>query len=251
MIRIMVLLASFPALACVAQPGLAPLEADRPDQTESPAIVPAGWVQCEIGWLSGSDGSDAMHALPAVLLKPGLGERLELRLGMERSVAHVGGERSSGLEALEVGAKAALCSEKAWRPRTSVIAHVAIPGTAAPGFRPEGPAGNMRFTLQHTLSDRLSVGYNLGGEWEGGAFAAGIWTATVGLGAGDRWGFFGEMYGSLGADGAADHWTDAGATFRMGSHVLLDTSFGTSLRGDGAWFVGAGLSFRVPVRVPR
>lgn len=245
------LLTLFPVSTCMAQPDLAPLEADRPDRTESPAIVPAGWVQCESGWERRAIGADAVLALPAVLFKPGLTERLELRFIVDRTVAQVGGGRSSGMEALEVGAKAALCSEKAWRPRTSVIAHVAIPGTAAPAFRPQGPAGNIRFTLQHTLSRRLSLGYNLGAEWENGSLTNGIWTTTVGMSAGNRWGFFGEVYGSQGADGAADHWTDAGVTFRMGSHVLLDTSFGTSLRGDGAWFVGAGLSFRVPVRVPR
>lgn len=235
-----------------------PLEADRPDQTETPSIVPMGWFQLEGGWAredASLEGSGVrVVSLPAILAKLGLCRIAELRIVMERAEERLlenDALPASGLLPLEVGTKVALCDEKGFRPHTSLLAHLGLPWLADYVFRPDEPYGTFRFSMQHGLSDVFSLGYNLGAEWDGDTpTATGVYTLTVGAAAGDRLGIFVEVYGSISDAQVADHRLDAGATFRIVPDVLLDMSGGRSL-GEERWFIGAGLSFRLPVFVPR
>ena len=54
---------------------------DRPDQTESAAVVPRGLLQVETGYLFARDGDVDGYAVPGTLFRIGLGGRLELRIG--------------------------------------------------------------------------------------------------------------------------------------------------------------------------
>ena len=241
----------FVLFAAAAPAQMDPLEADRPDQTESPAIVPGGWFQLESGWVreTATDGGGST-ALPALLAKVGLCERVELRLVAERVEERPldGDPGVRGFLPVEVGAKFALCKEQGARPRTSVIAHAGIPGWADKDLRATSAFGNMRFTMQHTLSSRFSLGYNLGAEWSDDTFRiTGLYTLTIGAALGERLACFGELYGFVADDAPADHRSDAGITYRLGPDVLLDASGGVSLNGSGTWFIGAGVSFRLPV----
>lgn len=250
--RLMLVPATLAAVLLQAQEVIDPLEADRPDQTESPAIVPVGRMQLEFGWsCEAGEEQGTTHALPALLLKPGVTRWLELRVIAERSIHSSDDRRTTEWEAIEVGAKAALCAERGWRPRTSIIAHASFPGTARPPAPSNGAGGNMRFTCQHTLSSQLSLGYNLGAEWADGSITAAVHTVTLGVSAGKRWGFFGEAYGWSVPGGHPDHRVDAGATCRIGPDWLLDVSGGTSFDANGPWFIGAGCSFRIPVLAVR
>lgn len=234
-----------------------PLEADRPDQTESPAIVPAGWFQLEAGCSrerSRVDGVTALcHSLPAMLAKMGLGRRVELRVVVEHS-AEQAGEKAlfrSGLLPIEAGGKVALFEERGIRPRTSLIAHAGLPFTAHEAFRPRTGYGTFRFTMQHTLTDVLSLGYNLGAEWNGDSPTAdGVYTLTLGAQFTRVLGLFVEGYGAVNGRAPADHRLDGGATCRLGPDVLLDASGGFSLSAQ-CWFIGAGFSFRAPVFAAR
>ncbi len=233
-----------------------PLEADRPDQTETPAIVPMGWYQFEGGYAREWSGfGDAFEeTIPTVLSKVGLARWAELRLITERAVPHPmvsEDPTSSGMLPVEVGAKFRLFEERGLRPCVSLLGHVGLPFLSSNAFRPRSTFGNFRFTLQHTLSDRFSLGYNLGAEWDGDrSTATGVYTFTVAAQASSRLGVFVEAYGFVNDVDAADHRLDAGLTYRLGPDVLLDTSSGLSL-GERRWFVSFGLSFRVPVFVRR
>lgn len=232
------------------------IETDRPDQTESPAIVPAGWYQFEGGCSHERAGNDGAveGALPTVLSKVGLARWAELRVITERArtlVGEGGQVTAHRLLPVEVGAKFRLMEELGLVPCVSLIGHVGLPFTAEAPFRPATAFGNFRFTLQHTLSERLNLGYNLGAEWDGDRpVATGIYTVTLGAEATGTLGFFVEAYGYINDTDAADHRLDGGAVFRIGPDVLLDASSGFSL-GERRWFISAGLSFRAPVFVRR
>ena len=79
-----------------------PLVTDRPDRTESAAVVPRGLFQVETGYLFTRDGGVDGHAAPGTLLRIGLGGRTELRLG---HAGIAGGESGRGAGDSEVGAK--------------------------------------------------------------------------------------------------------------------------------------------------
>lgn len=71
-----------------------PIETDRPDFTEASSVVPAGRIQLESGYtffLDNNDGTRSMqHTFPEWLLRVGLTDRLELRLGRAGRRGQVG-----------------------------------------------------------------------------------------------------------------------------------------------------------------
>lgn len=239
-----------PAVALAQEP----LEADRPDQTESPAIVPTGWLQVETGVVREASGSGTttLHnwSAPAALLKVGLGRRVESRLVVEHVVLGTNADApaTAGLLPVELGAKVALCDEHRLRPRTSLIAHFGVPWLAHPDLDVARYYTTFRFTMQHTLSDRLSLGYNLGAEQDGeGPAMAGIYTCTLGVELSARASGYVEAYGTLSAGAVPDHRVDGGFTFRCGPDVLLDASAGRCIDAADPWYVSIGFSFRCPV----
>src|SRR4051812_23805093 len=63
-----------------AQEPLEKIETDRPDQTESPAIVPKRWFQFESGVIREAYAYNTLYTLPTLLSKYGVSKKLELRL---------------------------------------------------------------------------------------------------------------------------------------------------------------------------
>jgi hypothetical protein len=230
------------------------LVTDRPDQTESTEIVPKGFVQTELGF----GDADAADATFAGLARIGLSERIELRVGLDEFFL-------SGPEDavdMSIGAKFRLAGERDWRPAIAVIAALnqKLGNSLSPvsdGLRP-----SFRFAFSHTLSERLSLGYNAGVSWDEIVSTVGmpavpdkelesrfLWTAVLGIGATERVGFFVEAFGDSGLsdDGPTETALDGGVTFLVRPNVQLDVFVGAGL-SDAApdWLAGAGVSFRLP-----
>ena len=92
--RALLLLLIAPVGTGVAREQPPDMVTDRPDQTESAAVVPRGLLQVETGYLFARDGDVDGHAVPGTLFRLGLGGRLELRIG------HVGIVGGAGLSSL-------------------------------------------------------------------------------------------------------------------------------------------------------
>jgi hypothetical protein len=230
------------------------LVTDRPDQTESTEIVPKGSVQSELG-LGDSDGADATAA---GLARIGLADRIELRVGLDELFL------SGPEDAIDVslGTKIRLARERGLRPAIAVIAMLnqKLGDSLSPvsdGLRP-----SFRFAFSHTLSDRLSLGYNAGVSWDETVRLMGmpvvpdkeltsrfLWTVALGIGATERVGFFVETFGDTGLsdDGSTETALDGGVTFLIRPNVQLDLFVGSGV-SDAApdWLAGAGVSFRLP-----
>ena len=81
----------------VAPAQVAPIQADRPDQTETPAIVPKGMFQVESGFgYQKEDAHNATWTLPAALWKYGVNENFELRLITEIEIENKETENNYG-----------------------------------------------------------------------------------------------------------------------------------------------------------
>lgn len=58
-----------------------PIQTDRPDQTETPALVPKGMFQVETGFsVQKNDANSNTQTLPSTLWKYGVNDHFELRL---------------------------------------------------------------------------------------------------------------------------------------------------------------------------
>ncbi len=229
------------------------METDRPDQTESPFVVKHQYLQAEIGFNYESQDGLSTLVHPTALWKYGLHKRFELRLITELIsqetplLIPTGNDLETGLLPIQLGGKLGLWEEKGLLPKTSLIFHLAIPRLASKKFRADNWAPNFRFTMQHTLSENIGLGYNLGVEWDGYSTTPyWIYTIAPGFNLGRKGYFYIESYGAVRKGEAPQHGIDGGFGYYLSDHVKLDISGGFSLINSPD-YVAIGCSFRLPV----
>jgi hypothetical protein len=219
---------------------------DRPDQTESAAVVPRGLYQFEIGYThleldAGDAGTVRVDELPQTLARLGLSNRFELRLGF------------SGYRVVEIPGTDG-DSEKGARPKMALLAGTTIP-TGDSELTSSRFDGGFRMAFSNTLTERLSLGYNAGVAWateeddtgDRDTVSTFQWTAALGIGATERLSAFVELFGGTGLSAReSDVWFDGGITYLIRPNLQWDLSGGPRLDGSGDWFVGTGISFRLP-----
>lgn len=230
---------------------LEPLQADRPDQTECASLVPPGYIQAETGFLYEKGSPDARSFLyPSILWKYGVNDRFEVRLITEAGMEEYGAVRISGFYPLTVGFKTRLLDEDGIIPQTAFLGHLTSCMSGKEAFRPEWLAPSFRLSMQHTLSDRLSLGYNLGTEWSGNSNKPTyIYTLASGISLTCQLGGFIEVYGYLPVEEDADHRFDCGLTYLVSNDFMVDLSAGVGITKNAPdSFISLGFSWRFDVR---
>ncbi len=246
------------SLAAKAQNEIPELITDRPDQTESSTVVPHKSMQIETGFVMENNETGFIEqksfAYNTTLLRYGLLENFELRLGMEYLEEIVSIKNTdttntySGLSPIYAGFKIKIADEDGWKPEIAFLGGLVLPFTAHNDFKPEYSAANMRFSFAHTLSDRFSIGYNLGAEWDGEtAVPAYFYSAALGIGLTDNLGGFVEGYGLISEVSDSEHLIDAGFTYLLLPNFQLDLSGGIGLNENAVDnFLSFGLTYRLP-----
>jgi hypothetical protein len=224
------------------------IQTDRPDQTECPFIVPQNHIQLEYGFSFEKTG-DRIHTVthPSSLWKYGVNERLELRLITEFIIIAVNDQHLSGLNPVTAGFKVNMMQEAEIVPTTSFIRHLTIPGAASTEFHSTFSAPSFRFTMQHTLAEKLSLGYNIGAAWDGETpVPCYLFTITTGYSFSDKTGCYLECYGLLPAQSASDHRFDGGINYLLQKNMLADISGGIDLTSNTPeYYLALGFSFRL------
>ncbi len=250
---------------------------DRPDQTESSRVISPGYFQMETGWTYTTDDEDDVrietHEAPGTLLRIGLIDRVELRLGWSGYISEEIRDRNlqraedgsltrritsdeTEIGDAELGTKIFLWEEQGWIPETALLASVSLP-IGSEKFSSDRFDPSFRFNMSHTLSDRFSLGYNLGATWESeeddegdrDTLSSFNYTATVGIGLTDRLGMFVEFFGDVpfNAQGGPAHSIDGGFTYQLRPNLQFDVALGGGLSDDADdFFVTAGFSVRFP-----
>ena len=225
-----------------------PLEADRPDQTETPSLVPTGMFQAESGFtFQKNDTSSKTNSLPSTLWKYGVNENFELRLITEFISETINGETISGLNPIYIGCKIKIADEKGFRPKTSFIGHILVPKIASTAFKADYFDPKFRFVMQHTLSKKVSFSYNLGAEWDGFLPAATfIYTIASGYSFTDKLGAYIELFGFSPQNDEANHSFDGGFTYLINNNFMLDLSSGIGITDNAPkHYFAIGFSFRI------
>lgn len=228
------------------------IECDRPDQNETPSLVPAGFFQLETGYYyEHANATEQNFIYPAALLKYGLGDVAELRVEFENTTRRVveNGTVSytTGVSPVSIGAKIKICEERNRRPKTSVIISAGIPVLASKKLMDKYPSPEVRFTMQHTLGKRVVIGYNLGGLCRGGDFKpVALYTLTTSCNMVKGFDVYAELYGFVAYNEKQDHRIDGGFTYVPVNNVIIDVSAGLNFEKTPGWFCGLGLSFRLP-----
>ncbi|MCF6131562.1 transporter [Flavobacterium wongokense] len=225
-----------------------PIQADRPDQTETPAIVPKGMFQVETGFTyQKNEENSTSNSLPSVLWKYGVNENFELRLITEYVSEKNFDEKSDGFTPILIGFKVGLCEEKGIIPKTSFIGHIALPNAASSRYKNDFVAPEFRFTMQHTLSDKFSLGYNLGCEWDGVTpETIFVYTLTTGYSINKKLGCYAEIFGFAPEKDKANHNADAGFTYLINNNFMVDLSSGVGITENAPdYYLALGCSFRI------
>jgi hypothetical protein len=226
------------------------IQTDRPDQTECPFITPKGYLQFENGFsIEKSNSETTTLVMPTILTKFGINDHFELRLITEYVTDQSETNKVSGINPVLIGFKARLFAEKGIIPITSFIGHLSLPDLASKNFKTTYYAPEFRFTMQHTISDKQSLSYNLGAEWNGEtAEPVFIYTLTSGYSISEKISGYIELYGFLPQIDKPDHRFDAGLNYLFLPNHQLDVSAGFGLsKVSPDYFISLGYSFRFKV----
>jgi hypothetical protein len=223
------------------------IQLDRPDQTECPFITPKKYIQIENGFtIENFDQNQKSYNYPSTLWKYGINEKFELRLITELVSEKTNGNTNTGLLPITIGFKTSLFEEKGLIPKTSFIGHIATSKIGSKEFQAKYIAPSFRFTMQHTLTEKISLAYNLGAEWNGeSAEHSYIYTLTTGFSLTEKIGCYTELYGFLPAENKADHRFDCGLTYLIKNDIMADISGGFGLTENAPKnYISLGLSYR-------
>lgn len=238
------------------------ISTDRPDQTESPLTVGSGFFQAELGAsiektreFNSPIGIFKVftHSYPSVLLRYGIANNVELRLGAEfLQEEHKNIENDNpnitGLGPLTIGTKIKICSEKKYIPETAVLLSVSVPFNKESPFQSDYTGAEFRFAMAHTLSRMFSLSYNLGGEFGSGSpGTTGIYSLSLAASLLKNFSAFAEVYGYLPEKEVPDHRLDGGITYLIDKNLQLDLSGGIGITEESPdYFISTGVSFRLP-----
>ncbi|NNK40153.1 MAG: transporter [Winogradskyella sp.] len=233
-----------------------PLVTDRPDATEASSTVGKGILQFETGGQYESFEKNNItsedYTFNTMLIRYGILDNLELRLGWDfvEGVTKVNGNTldnvTSGFSPLLLGMKLDIAEENGAMPEIALIGHVFPVFSASADYRPEYTGVDFRFSLSHTLSERSSLGYNIGAQWGNDSpEATAIYTLAYGYSISEKLGLYAELYGDLPEDSSANHYWDAGITYLVNNDLQLDTYVGTSITEGQDFLLGLGFSYRV------
>lgn len=234
------------------------LVTDRPDQTESSITVPKGSLQIESGFVftntkNSSTNTNEMN-MGSTLLRYGVFENFELRLSSYygRTSIHYESNNTdstfSGLGAVTAGFKVFIHEEEGWIPEFSILANITLRHLGHKKFHPTYSYPSARLSASHTLSDKLSFGYNFGFAYDGeiadGFF---IYSSVLGYSITPGIGFYVEVFGDFDNSNYPHHILDGGFTFKVRHNLQLDISAGTVLTSESdSHFLNTGFSWRIP-----
>jgi hypothetical protein len=230
------------------------LISDRPDQSDSPYLVPQGSLQIESGVYFDCDVTNDIKtrnlAFHSTLLRYGIGETIELRLISEYLGRYIRSDVSTffdkGFSPITLGIKLKIAREKGWRPEIGFISNIKLKSGSSL-FEPANTTTNFRLVFSHTPHKKWQVGYNVGADWNGetpqatflGTFSA-CYLITQKLAA------FGEVYSFFPEQKAVDVRLDGGFAYKAHPIVQFDVAGGAGLHEHSTdFFLTAGVSVRL------
>jgi hypothetical protein len=242
------------------------IETDRDSFT--PATSTAGWrrliVESAYSFIDNRRVYET-HSFPELILRYGLTDRVELRLGWNYEVGGAGDE-ISGADAgdelfrdpggllrecsLAYGVKVRVSDQAGWRPRSAVILQ---------GLTPTGSGAGATTATQ--LIATYVAGWQLPNRWRfdtairyGTASEAGdrfhLWapSAVLRVPVGEKWAVHGEYFGiatSGKAEDGAQHYFSPGAHYLVTPDLEVGVRLGWGLNDRSArFFANAGLGWR-------
>lgn len=240
---------------------------DRPDFTESTLAIPRGRFQLEGGYTFTHDHEDGVtttdHSFPELLLRSGLANRVELRLGWSgwslaselfqerndagRSVPRH--EHDDGGSDMSAGFKLHLFDQEGMRPDFGVIGELSLP-TGAAGKTSGDVDPTVKLLWAYEITQRLGVAGNVNlsvPTSERGRYFQTAASLSFAYEITDWLGSYVEYFGFYPNDRGTDcaHYLNGGFTFPVTDHLQFDVRAGAGLNEEADdFFTGVGFAIR-------
>ena len=223
--------------------------ADRPGASTGPSVVGQGVIQLEQGVQYDGDGGVGTFTFSNTLVRYGLFPNMELRLGGDGFLYQEDGSAQGfkpAFSGLSVGTKIKCFEGQGAIPAVSVLADFAVPYTASKGFNTDHLAPSLYLLFENPVKEWLSVGYNLGAEWDGTLPNATTFAAVcLGFTATEKLGCFVESYNYFNKLGNI-YAMDFGFNWMVGRKVQLDLAANMDLSNPAqCWSISCGVAWQI------
>jgi hypothetical protein len=226
---------------------------DRPDQANTPVLVPTGALQIETGVIVEKDNTRNQECINytynSSLLKFGVNENFEARVALEYlGIKQISDQVAvrKGFGPVAIGVKIKLAEQHRMWPQAALITNVTLK-TGAEEFQPPFTCTDVAIALSRSFGSKLSLTINTGVKWNGDTpEAVWLYALAVGYNLTDKLATFVELYGFFPEAHQADHRTDFGVTCKILPRLQFDASGGVGLSENSKkLFVSTGLSVRL------
>ena len=220
--------------------------ADRPGASTGPSTVGKGDIQLEQGMQYDGDGGKGVFTFSSTLLRYGLFDGMELRITGDAFIYDNNDSWKPAFTGVSIGTKIGCFEEQGIKPSVSLLANLAIPATGSKGFVVEKLAPSLYLLCENTLSDKLSLGYNVGAEWDGtGSSPITFLAACLGYSVTERLGCFVESYNYLTKDNNR-YCADFGLNYMATGKLQFDVAANLDLRDPANyWAVSFGVVWQI------
>ena len=229
---------------CHAQNELSTISADRPGALTGTDVIPLYKVQWEtgMGFESTKDGPHTL-VLNNTLLRFGLFESTEIRLGANALMLNEeqGAAPTFGMTPLTFGIKTKFFEGGDVLPSVALLAELKSPHIGTKEWLPSHLTPTLHLLFDHTVTNWLGIGYNIGAEWDGETGA----TATY-LGFGlyftisEQIGSFVETYNYIYPEEGNQYLTQFGFTWLVSRRVQLDIAADLDFQNLGKFYAISG-----------
>lgn len=219
---------------------------DRPGVSSGSSVLFKGIFQFETGTYYQTDKATSTEtwSLNTTLVRYGVVEHVELRIGSDLIRCRINNEVLTGFIPFTLGTKIALFNGQNAIPKTSLLVNFTLPHAGKKEFSAPNIAPSLYLLMNNDLTKNWSLGYNLGLEFDGATpvpaeFAAIClsYHVTPALST-----YF-ENYNYFSAGSKAQSFVDFGAAFLLNEKMQFDISFDTDpVRLSSIYSVNAGFS---------
>lgn len=228
---------------------------DRPGVGTPPSLIPKKHFQIETGFLYEQVSTDGIttkiYSFNQSLFRYGLFSFAELRVSGDYTKTKVklpiNDSIVIGFGPLNLGTKISIYQGQKIIPKIALMVNLTLPNTGKEQYRTANLAPSAYLLFQNSLSDKLSLGYNIGLEWDGESDKPTTFYAiTLGYGFTDKLSAYIENYGYLSSD-ANVFYFDGGFAYLLTNKLQLDMYAGINSKGiDKDLQFNIGLSWLIP-----
>lgn len=209
-----------------------PINTDRPDQSDGTYVLPKNNLQIENG-ITIANKTFANN----LMLRYGITKSTEIRL-----LADVGKfEDVTGLAPITISAKQRIIENNGILPAITLVGYLRYEKIASKLFQNNTISYNFLLAFQNDITDKFSVGYNLGSST---GLKNVSFTTSAAYSFTDKVTGFVEYFANFEKTQNPNHNIDGGILYLINNRLQLDAALGVSITEKNSNYLTTGLSYR-------